>query len=96
MTRVTRDVVIDVKERASDSRNTEKEVIIPKDANVRGYAERNKSFWTVLQLKMTALISFEKSRNVNPTTQRNTPAGLKQLNLQPHRCEKLKSCSEHS
>jgi hypothetical protein len=61
-------VVGGITERASDSCNTEKEVIIPQDANVWGYPRRNATSWTVLKLEVTALISFEMSRNVNRTT----------------------------
>ena len=53
--RVTCDVLGDITERASDSRDGEKEVIIPLDASVRGYPSRNTTSWTVLELEVTAL-----------------------------------------
>ena len=66
--RVTCDVVGGITERASDSRTREKEVTILQDASVRGLTRRNKTYWTVVKLEVTALISFGTSRTVNQTT----------------------------
>jgi len=61
-------VVGGITERASDSRTTEKETTIQEEASVWGLTRGNKTYWTALKLQVTALISLETARNVNPTT----------------------------